>query len=162
MAAICRVRRINWSSKTVFIDNKYKAKETWRDKDGGTFHPGIHYNVGGNSKVYGAALPRMRAHDFGEVKHQGGVSPEWPIRYDDLEPYYTEAEHLYHVHGNRGEDPTEPKASAPVSRPLARAPHSRTARRLAEVRVQALSPPGRRYAERATNREKLLHPLQYV
>lgn len=46
----------NWSSKTVFIDNQYKAKETWRDKDGGTFHPGIHYNVGGNSKVYGAAL----------------------------------------------------------------------------------------------------------
>ena len=39
----------NWSSKSVFIDNKYKAKETWRDKNGGTFHPGIHYNVGGNS-----------------------------------------------------------------------------------------------------------------
>jgi choline dehydrogenase-like flavoprotein len=24
----------NWSSKTVFIDNKYKAKETWKDKNG--------------------------------------------------------------------------------------------------------------------------------
>jgi choline dehydrogenase-like flavoprotein len=45
----------NWSSKTVFIDNKYKAKETWKDKGGGTFHPGIHYNVGGNSNVYSAA-----------------------------------------------------------------------------------------------------------
>lgn len=54
----------NWSSKSVFIDNKYKAKETWKDKDGGTFHPGIHYNVGGNSKVYGAALLRMRQQDF--------------------------------------------------------------------------------------------------
>jgi choline dehydrogenase-like flavoprotein len=107
----------NWSSKSVFIDNKYKAKETWKDKDGGIFHPGIHYNVGGNSKVYGAALLRMRAQDFSEVKHHGGISPEWPIHYDDLEPYYTQAEHLYHVHGNRGEDPTESKASAPYKYP---------------------------------------------
>ena len=102
----------NWSSKTVFIENRYKAKETWRDKHGGTFHPGIHYNVGGNSKVYGAALLRMREPDFGEVKHHGGISPEWPIRYDDFEPYYTQAEHLYHVHGKHGEDPTAPPASA--------------------------------------------------
>jgi choline dehydrogenase-like flavoprotein len=102
----------NWSSRTVFIENRYKAKETWRDKNGDTFHPGIHYNVGGNSKVYGAALLRMRAQDFGEVKHHGGISPEWPIRYDDLEPYYTQAEHLYHVHGRHGEDPTGPPASA--------------------------------------------------
>ena len=102
----------NWSSRTVFIENRYKAKETWRDKNGGAFHPGIHYNVGGNSKVYGAALLRMRAQDFCEVKHYGGISPEWPIRYDDLEPYYTQAEHLYHVHGTHGEDPTAPPASA--------------------------------------------------
>ncbi|HSC55931.1 MAG TPA: GMC family oxidoreductase [Nitrospira sp.] len=102
----------NWSSRTVFIENRYKAKETWRDKNGGTFHPGIHYNVGGNSKVYGAALLRMRAQDFGEVKHYGGISPEWPIRYDELEPYYTQAEHLYHVHGRHGEDPTAPPVSA--------------------------------------------------
>jgi choline dehydrogenase-like flavoprotein len=110
----------NWSSKRVFIDNKYKAKETWKDKDEGTFHPGIHYNVGGNSKVYGAALLRMRAQDFGEVKHHGGISPEWPIRYEDLESYYTQAEHLYYVHGTRGEDPTEPKASAPYKYPALR------------------------------------------
>ncbi|HLZ36024.1 MAG TPA: GMC family oxidoreductase [Nitrospira sp.] len=101
----------NWSSRAVFLENKYKAQETWHDKDGNTFHPGIHYNVGGNSKVYGAALLRMRHQDFGEVKHHGGISPEWPIRYEHLEPYYTQAEHLYHVHGNRGEDPTEPTAS---------------------------------------------------
>lgn len=107
----------NWNSKTVFIENRYKAKETWHDKDGNPFHPGIHYNVGGNSKVYGAALLRMREQDFGEVKHHGGISPEWPISYDDLEPYYTQAEHLYHVHGNRGEDPAEPKASAPYKYP---------------------------------------------
>ena len=103
----------NWDSRAVFIDSKYKAKASWQDKDGNTFHPGIHYCVGGNTKVYGAALLRFRQQDFGEVKHFGGISPEWPLRYEDLEPYYTEAEHLYHVHGERGEDPTEPPASAP-------------------------------------------------
>ena len=110
----------NWSSKTVFIDNKYKAKETWRDKDGGTFHPGIHYNVGGNSKVYGAALLRMRAQDFGEVKHHGGISPEWPIRYNDLESYYTQAEHLYHVHGNLVRTQPNQRPARPTSIQLLR------------------------------------------
>ncbi len=110
----------NWDSRSVFVEAKYKAKETWRNKDGQEFHPGIHYYVGGNTKVYGAALLRMRREDFGEVKHHGGVSPAWPIDYEDLEPYYTKAEHLYHVHGERGEDPTEPKASAPYKYPALR------------------------------------------
>jgi choline dehydrogenase-like flavoprotein len=102
----------NWNSRVVFGENKYKAKATWRDKNGLAFHPGIHYYVGGNTKVYGAALLRMRREDFGEIKHHGGISPAWPIGYEVLEPYYTEAEHLYHVHGRHGEDPTEPPASA--------------------------------------------------
>lgn len=107
----------NWNSRTVFIENRYKAKETWRDKHGNTFHPGIHYNVGGNSKVYGAALLRMRPQDFGEVKHHGGVSPKWPIGYDDLEPYYSQAEHLYYVHGRHGEDPTGGPSCVPYKYP---------------------------------------------
>ena len=45
------------------------------------------------------------------------LSPAWPIAYDELEPYYTKAEQLYQVHGERGEDPTEPPASAPVPVP---------------------------------------------
>lgn len=110
----------NWSSRAVFVENKYKAKTAWYDKDGGTFHPGIHYYVGGNTKVYGAALLRFRKEDFGELKHHGGVSPAWPIAYEDLEPYYTQAEHLYHVHGARGEDPTEPPASSPYRYPAIR------------------------------------------
>jgi choline dehydrogenase-like flavoprotein len=73
--------------------------------------------VGGNTKFYGAALFRLRERDFGELRHHGGVSPAWPITYDELEPYYTRAEHLYQVHGSRGEDPTEPRASAPYRYP---------------------------------------------
>lgn len=103
----------NWDTEEVFIKARYKAKEEWLDKNGKTFHPGIHYCVGGNTKVYGAALLRMRAEDFKELQHKEGVSPEWPIRYEDLEPYYTAAEELYHVHGQRGADPTEPESSAP-------------------------------------------------
>ena len=49
---------------------------------------------------------------FGEIKHHGGVSPAWPISYDELEPYYNDAERIYHVHGQAlGEDPTEPRRS---------------------------------------------------
>jgi choline dehydrogenase-like flavoprotein len=112
--------KANWDSKAVFLEERYKAHEAWRDKDGKEFHPGIHYWVGGNTKVYGAALLRFRKEDFGELRHHGGVSPAWPIAYDEIEPYYTEAERLYHVHGERGADPTEPWASAPYPHPAVR------------------------------------------
>lgn len=101
----------NWDSQTVFVDAIYQANETWYGKDGEKFHPGLHYYVGGNSKMYGAALFRLRARDFGEVRHQDGLSPAWPLSYEAFEPYYAEAEKLFHVHGKRGEDPTEPPAS---------------------------------------------------
>jgi len=107
----------NWSTKAVFTDGKYKANETWFDKEGKEFHPGIHYYVGGNTKVYGAALLRFRKEDFSEIKHVDGISPSWPISYEDLESYYTEAEKLYHVHGERGIDPTEPPTSEPYPYP---------------------------------------------
>jgi len=105
----------NWNSRSVFTDSKYKAHETWFDKNGQPFHPGIHYYVGGNTKVYGAALLRMRPRDFGELRHHGGISPAWPIGYEVMEPYYTWAEHLYEVHGEHGIDPTEGFASAPYA-----------------------------------------------
>ena len=109
--------RANWDAQTVFVDARYQAMETWYGADGRSFHPGLHYVVGGNSKVYGAALLRMRERDFGEVVHQDGVSPAWPLGYDAFEPYYAEAERLFHVHGQRGEDPTEPPSSGPFPWP---------------------------------------------
>ena len=99
----------NWNSKTVFVDGKYQVDETWHGKDGSSFKPGLHRYVGGNSKVYGAALFRLRERDFEEVQHPGGVSPAWPVGYDEFEPYYTAAEKLFHVHGRIGEDPNEPR-----------------------------------------------------
>jgi choline dehydrogenase-like flavoprotein len=107
----------NWSPKAVNVDAKYNTHEQWHDKDGKDLHPHTNYYVGGNTKFYGAALFRLRKEDFGELKHHGGVSPAWPVGYDEMEPYYTKAEHLYQVHGERGEDPTEPPASAPYKYP---------------------------------------------
>ena len=99
----------NWNSKTVFVDGKYQVDETWYGADGSSFKPGLHRYVGGNSKVYGAALLRLRERDFEEIAHPDGFSPAWPIGYDAFEPYYTAAEALFHVHGKAGEDPNEPR-----------------------------------------------------
>ena len=121
--------KANWDSRAVNVVGRYQTKEEWRDKNGKPLHPHTNYYVGGNTKFYGAALFRLRREDFGEIKHFGGISPAWPVSYDDLEPYYLQAERLYHVHGQRGEDPTEPAASGPY-------PHPAISH---EPRIQALS-----------------------
>lgn len=109
--------RENWSTRAVNVEGRYNTREEWLTSDGASLHPHTNYYVGGNTKFYGAALFRLRTEDFGELVHHGGVSPAWPIAYADLEPYYTEAEKLYHVHGVAGEDPTEPWRSAPYPYP---------------------------------------------
>ncbi|MCX4908930.1 GMC oxidoreductase [Streptomyces sp. NBC_00878] len=109
--------RDNWDSTAVFVKGKYRAPEFWYDKHGNQFPPEVNYYVGGNTKFYGAALFRLRPEDFGELRHHDGISPAWPIRYEDLEPYYTQAEHLYLVHGRHGEDPTGGPTSAQYAYP---------------------------------------------
>ena len=106
--------RENWDSQAVFVDARYQSPETWYSSDGKSFHPGLHYFVGGNSKVYGAVLLRLRERDFDEIRHPDGISPAWPLKYDVFEPYYQAAEELYYVHGLRGEDPTEPPSNKAV------------------------------------------------
>jgi choline dehydrogenase-like flavoprotein len=95
----------NWSYKGSF---KYYSSEKMYNKDGGEIYPGFSYHVGGNTKVYGAALFRLREKDFESYRHRDGISPEWPIKYRDWEDYYTQAEEFFQVHGKAGEDPTEP------------------------------------------------------
>jgi choline dehydrogenase-like flavoprotein len=94
--------RENWESQAVFVEARYQAKETWHSSTGASFHPGLHYFVGGNSKVYGGVLLRLRREDFAEIRHPDGIAPAWPLGYDAFEPYYQAAEELYHVHGLRG------------------------------------------------------------
>src|SRR5262249_29009994 len=112
-----RREKDNWNPQAVNVEAKYNTNERWRDADGKELHPHTNYYVGGNTKFYGAALFRLRREDFGEIPDHGGISPECPVSYDDLEPYYSQAEQLYQVHGNRDEDPTEPRASKPYSWP---------------------------------------------
>ena len=107
----------NWSATEVFQKGRYVSSDTWLDGKGKPFQPGSHYFVGGASKMYGAAHFRLRQRDFEEVQHHDGISPAWPLRYSDFEPYYQRAEELFHVHGLRGEDPTDPPSSAPYPHP---------------------------------------------
>ncbi len=107
----------NWQAQAVFGEGRYITPDTWYYADLTPFQPQVHYYVGGATKLYGAALYRLRAEDFGELQHHDGLSPAWPISYDEMEPYYTKAEQLYQVHGARGEDPTEPQSSGPYPFP---------------------------------------------
>jgi choline dehydrogenase-like flavoprotein len=109
--------KINWSSLEVNLKGHYLTKEKWRTTDGEVLEPHTNYNVGGNTKFFGAALFRLREVDFKEIRHNGGVSPEWPLSYQDLAPHYTQAEELFQVHGERGEDPTDPPADSPYPFP---------------------------------------------
>ena len=130
----------NWQVDAVFDEARYKPAESWIDAStGDAFKPGVHYYVGGNTKVYGAALPRLRREDFEAIEHEGGTSPAWPVSYDDLEPYYEVAEKLFFVHGKAGDDPTEPPRSSPY--PFPPVPHEPVIGALVEkLRGQGLSP----------------------
>ncbi len=107
----------NWDPKVVFVDGKYISPDTWYDAGGKAFQPQVHYFVGGATKMYGAALYRLRPADFGELRHVDGVSPAWPLSYADFEPWYAKAEWLYQVHGAGGADPTEGPRSRPYPWP---------------------------------------------
>ena len=119
--------RENWDTRSVFVEKRYVTDERWY-LDDQPFRPDIHYWVGGNTKMFGAALFRLREADFGEIVHEGGISPAWAISYDDLEPYYEIAERMYYVHGKAGVDPTEPRRNCPY--PYEPLPH--------EPRIQQL------------------------
>lgn len=101
----------NWDVRAVFAEGRYKPDEWWIDRDGRPFRPGVHYLVGGNTKVYGASLPRFRKSDFGEVEHDGWTSPAWPVTYEEMASFYDQAERLYLVHG-QDDDPTLVRDSA--------------------------------------------------
>ncbi len=129
----------NWDPEALFVHGKYKAEETWTDAHTGEpFSPGMWYWLGGNTKVYGSALLRLRPEDFEALETLDGLSPAWPLAYEDLAPYYDQAEALYHVHGKRGSDPFEPPAGPYPHAPIEHAP------RIAEVarglEAQGMSP----------------------
>jgi len=129
----------NWDVAEVMLKRRYETTEVWLDKEGRDVLPNAHYNVGGNSKFWGAALFRFRERDFEKVIHPDGVSPEWPLKYRDFEPYYTKVEKMYDCHGKRGEDPTAPPMSDEYPYPPMR--HEGRIREIADaLREQGLHP----------------------
>ncbi len=129
----------NWNAVEVWKQQRYQTQERWLDSRNRSFRPMQHYFVGGNTKVYGAALPRFRQEDFAEVEHHGGISPAWPLCYQDLEPYYRKAEELYLVHGCDEGDPTAPPRSQPFPFPMI--PHEPYIQKFVEeLEQQGLNP----------------------
>ena len=131
--------RENWSPSAVHVDGRYKNSAPWIDAStGDSFIPGNYHYVGGSTKFYGATLPRLRREDFGELRHPDGISPAWPISYEELEPFYAEAERIYWVHSD-GDDPTEPPRSGPF--PFPAVPHEPPIEQLsARLKRQRLRP----------------------
>jgi hypothetical protein len=73
------LQRERWDTSEVFAKARYQVKEAWYSSSGQSFRPGLHYFVGGNSKVCGAALFRLRKEDFAQIKFPDGLSPERPV-----------------------------------------------------------------------------------
>jgi len=92
----------------IYTNSAFRSKETWLDETGRSFEPGNYYNVGGNTKLYGAVLIRYRQEDFGVLEHFDGISPAWPFAYEELAPWYERAEQLFQVRGDYTSDKTEP------------------------------------------------------
>ena len=127
----------NWDPAVVWMEQRYRTKERWLTPDG-EFQPNMHYGVGGNTKFWGAVLYRLREEDFEATRHADGESPAWPIRYEELAPYYDRAEQLYHVHGEAGADPTDPPRG---DFPCPAVPHTAGMQRTIErLRSQGLHP----------------------
>jgi choline dehydrogenase-like flavoprotein len=128
----------NWDIEQVFCEQRYQTTETWY-ADGRPFRPGMFYFVGGHTKFYGTAMFRFRERDFEALEHEEGVSPAWPIRYGDLEPWYGEAERLFGVRGQGSVDPTDPPRSVPY--PHAPVPHEPLLAQIEQrLRAQGLQP----------------------
>ena len=115
--------KANWQAEAVFHAHRYHTQDHWRDGAGRLFQPVTGYHVGGNTKLYGAAVLRRRSEDFVARKHVDGSTPNWPIGYADLRPFYDEAERWYHAHGLAGADPTEPPRGSFPWPPFAHEPY---------------------------------------
>ena len=154
----------NWSAHDVFVENRYVPEDTWYDESGKAFQPQIHYCVGGATKLYGAALYRLRKEDFGELQHAGGVSPAWPIEYEEIEPYYTPRRAALRGprRARRGPDRAAGERAVPVPGALARAADPAALGRPRGGGLPPVPRAVRRPAERDEPAVQPLHPLRDV
>jgi choline dehydrogenase-like flavoprotein len=107
----------NVADVDLFRKDRYHPGEQWFGTDGDPFNPQAVYALGGNTKIWGAVLERMREPEFEGLALQGGKAPAWGLSYAELAPWYDQAEALYRVHGAAGVDPTEPARSTAYPHP---------------------------------------------
>ncbi|MEJ1962762.1 MAG: GMC family oxidoreductase [Gammaproteobacteria bacterium] len=81
--------------RRVVHDGEFLSREAWRGGRGQPLTPEEHFNVGGKTKWYGAALLRFGEHEFRPDPAHGCMG--WPIAASDLAPYYSEVERLLGV-----------------------------------------------------------------
>jgi choline dehydrogenase-like flavoprotein len=103
----------NVAGTDLFRKDRYHPDEQWFGTDGDPFRPQTIYGLGGNTKIWGAVLERMRQREFEGLALQEGIAPAWGLSYAELAPWYERAEDLYRVHGRGGLDPSEPPRAAP-------------------------------------------------
>ena len=101
------------------ISNPQRQRNTFRRTDQEVAGPGTHnYGavVGGGTVTYGGSSWRHLPWEFEEASHVGTIAgtglADWPITYDELEPYYTQAEWEMGISGQRVDSPFV----APMSR----------------------------------------------
>lgn len=128
----------NWSPQAAITRGRYKSDDRW-EHGRHTYMGSNHYYVGGMTKVFGACLARFRPQDFEAYDLEDGVSPAWPIGYEELEPYYGGAERIWQVRGRADEDPLEPPRTTPF--PFRALDHEPVIAELAQrLRLQDLHP----------------------
>jgi choline dehydrogenase-like flavoprotein len=81
--------------RRVVHEGEFFSREAWVDGRGRRLTPEEHFNVGGKTKWYGAALLRFAEHEFLPDAAHGCAG--WPLAASDLAPYYAEAEQLLGV-----------------------------------------------------------------
>jgi Choline dehydrogenase and related flavoproteins len=130
----------NWSTVDVFVDGRYISRTAGTTRRAKSFYqPQVHYFVGGATKLYGAALYRMRAEDFGELRHHDGLSPAWPISYQDMEPLHRRRDDVPGARrAGRGSDRAAGQRALSVPGGLPRAADPATLRRPGRGRLSSV------------------------
>lgn len=119
-------RRSDWMSPYPSVDSAphpiYQPKDNGYLVQAGPYPYPAEYirMVGGTSWHWAAHAWRNVPNDF-QIRSLYGVGVDWPFSYDDLEPFYQEAEEIMGVSGapNTGSPRSKPFPMAPVAEPWA-------------------------------------------
>lgn len=108
----------NWDPEAVIQAGRYEPNDEWLSGQNERFRPRVYYNVGGSSKFFGGSAFRLRKEDFMRKDYPDGSTPEWPVSYVEMAPWYDIAERQMRVHGERYADPTDPAESGAPEYPF--------------------------------------------